>query len=74
MAKIEQRIGKLEAKLDLGKPFIDEIVIQIIRPGDMACVAERRWDSDSKQWTWKQFIDDDEGIPGHDNQNTEQAA
>lgn len=57
MQKIEQRIEKLETKHEAGNLF-DEILIRIIRPGDMACVAEHRCIIGTGEWTRTQLIDE----------------
>lgn len=60
MQKIEQRIERLEAQHDTVGKF-DAIVWRIIRPGDMACVAEHRIDLKTGKRTITQFIE--EGAP-----------
>jgi hypothetical protein len=55
MQKIEQRIEKLEAKHEVEGMF-EKIVIRLIRPGDMACIAEHRCIIGTGEWTRTQLI------------------
>ncbi|MDO8890319.1 MAG: hypothetical protein Q8N54_16745 [Sulfurimicrobium sp.] len=60
MGNLEKRVADLEARQGAGGQ-VDEIIIRLIRPGDLACVGERRYSRDTGEWNYTRLIDEGGG-------------